>query len=67
MHKRAEERGGVVMLRLKEPQETVNELGERGFTVDHRPGLLRVSPHFFNTIADVDALMDEIDSIQNGA
>jgi selenocysteine lyase/cysteine desulfurase len=62
----AQERGGIVMLRLKEPQETVNELAERGFTVDYRPGLLRVSPHFYNTMSDVDSLMDEIDAIQNG-
>jgi selenocysteine lyase/cysteine desulfurase len=59
-------RGGIVMLRLNQPQETVNELAERGFTVDYRPGLLRVSPHFYNTLADVDSLMDEIDAIQSG-
>lgn len=58
------ERGGIVMLRLKEPEQTVNALGHRGFTVDYRPGLLRVSPHFFNTLEDVDKLMDEIANIQ---
>jgi selenocysteine lyase/cysteine desulfurase len=62
----ARTRGGIVMLRLAQPQETVNELAERGYTVDYRPGLLRVSPHFFNTLEDVDTLMDEIDAIQSG-
>jgi kynureninase len=62
----ADQRGGIVMLRLNDPQGTVNELAERSFTVDYRPGLLRVSPHFFNTIEDVDSLMDEIDAIQSG-
>jgi len=62
----ATERGGVIMLRLPHPQETVNELARRGFTVDYRPGLVRISPHFFNTLDDVDRVMDEIATIQQG-
>lgn len=54
------ERGGIVMLKLKDPQETVAELGRRRFTVDYRPGLLRVSPHFYNTLHDVDTFMDAL-------
>ena len=58
------DRGGIVMLRLEDPQETVTALARRGFTVDYRPGLLRVSPHFFNTSEDVDRFMDELAVIQ---
>lgn len=61
----AERRGGIVMLRLKEPEATVAELGKRGFTVDYRPGLLRVSPHFYNTEEDVDRFMDALADIQH--
>jgi selenocysteine lyase/cysteine desulfurase len=61
---RAEERGGIVMLRVKQPQETVAELAQKGFTVDYRPGLVRVSPHFFNTEEDVDRLMDALAEVQ---
>lgn len=57
-------RGGIVMLRLPHPQETVDALAARGFTVDYRPGLLRVSPHFYNTMEDIDGLMDAIEAIQ---
>jgi kynureninase len=57
------ERGGIVMLRVDRPEETVQLLAQRGFTVDHRPGLLRVSPHFFNTAEDVDQLMDSIEDL----
>lgn len=57
-------RGGIVMLVLSEPQQTVATLADRGFTVDYRPGLVRVSPHFYNTLEDVDRLMDEIVRIQ---
>jgi len=59
-----EDRGGIVMLKLRDPQETVAELSRRHFTVDYRPGLLRVSPHFFNTLEDVDSLMDALAEIQ---
>ncbi len=60
----ASKRAGIVMLEVQDPEQTVNVLGERGFTVDYRPGLVRVSPHFFNTMEDVDRLMDVLDSIQ---
>jgi kynureninase len=60
----AEERGGIVMLALDRPQETVQALAERRFTVDYRPGLVRISPHFYNTVDDVDRVMDEIAQIQ---
>lgn len=59
-----DERGGIVMLRVAQPQETVNELAERGFTVDYRPGLVRVSPHFYNTMEDIDRFMDALDEVQ---
>jgi selenocysteine lyase/cysteine desulfurase len=52
------------MLRLKEPEETVARLAERHFTVDYRPGLVRISPHFYNTMDDVDGIMDAIAEIQ---
>ena len=60
----ASQRGGIVMLGLKEPQRTVDLLAELGFTVDYRPGLVRVSPHFYNTGDDVDRVMDAIEEIQ---
>jgi kynureninase len=60
------ERGGIVMLRVKKPQRTVDELGNRGITVDYRPGLVRISPHFFNTSEDVSSAMDSIAEIQDG-
>lgn len=60
----ADSRGGIVMLRLKHPQDTVAALAQRAFTVDYRPGLLRVSPHFFNTVEDIDRFMDAVAEIQ---
>ena len=60
----ARERGGIVMLQVSRPQETVADLAARGFTVDYRPGLVRVSPHFYNTVDDVDRFMDALAEIQ---
>jgi len=60
-----EERGGIVMLEVPQPRETVDCLFDRHFTVDYRPGLVRLSPHFFNTMNDVDRLMDELDAVQS--
>lgn len=59
------ERGGIVMLEVKQPQETVAELMRRAFTVDYRPGLVRVSPHFYNTEDDVDRFMDALADVQS--
>ncbi len=59
-------RGGIVMLEIKQPQDSVAELSRRGFTVDYRPGLLRVSPHFYNTRDDVERFMDALDEVQSG-
>jgi kynureninase len=60
----ADERGGIVMLRVRRPEETVADLSVHGFTVDYRPGLVRVSPHFYNTTADVDQFMNALAVIQ---
>lgn len=60
-----QERAGIVTLSVDRPQETVAELAERGFTVDYRPGLVRVSPHFYNTAGDVDRFMDALATIQH--
>ncbi len=59
------ERAGIVMLQVKNPQETVTALGEAGYTVDYRPGLVRVSPHFFNAESDVDRFMDALEQVQS--
>jgi selenocysteine lyase/cysteine desulfurase len=39
------------------PNELVRRLAERGVTVAHRAGRLRVSPHFYNTTDEIDRLL----------
>jgi kynureninase len=59
-------RGGIVMLQVPNPRQTVSDLAARHFTVDYRPGRVRISPHFYNTIEDVDRLMETLVEIQRG-
>jgi kynureninase len=53
------ERGGVVNVGVGEDAEKISEaLYEQDVCVDYRGDGLRISPHFFNTEADIDRLFD---------
>ena len=57
-------RGGVVNVGVGEQAEKVFEaLYERDVCVDYRGDGIRVSPHFFNTEADIDRLFDALGEI----
>jgi kynureninase len=55
-----EERSAIVMLALDDPKGAVRYLAERGIIVDHRPGHVRVSPHFYNLEAELDLVLEEL-------
>lgn len=61
-----EERGGIVMLESANPRQTVKDLAARHFTVDYRPGRVRISPHFYNMTEDVDRLMAALAQLRDG-
>jgi selenocysteine lyase/cysteine desulfurase len=44
-----EHRSAIVMIQHPDPPGAVAHLAEAGIIVDHRPGHVRVSPHFYNT------------------
>jgi kynureninase len=46
-------RGGSVMLGVSNPERLEADLARRGVFVDWRPGVVRLSPHFFNTDEEV--------------
>ncbi len=58
-----ERRNSIVMLALDQPQELVKALLTRGIITDYRPGLLRVSPYFYNTIEENDIFVDALTEI----
>lgn len=57
------ERSSIVMLELERPDELVHDLSERGIIVDYRPGLLRISPSFFNTVEETDQILGALDEL----
>ena len=54
------QRTAIVMVGHPHPAETVEALAEERIIVDHRPGYVRISPHFFNTEAEMDTVVDAL-------
>lgn len=58
----AEHRSGIVMVHEPESKAVVADLAERSIIVDSRGPFVRISPHFYNTVAEnvevVEALVD---------
>lgn len=48
----ASTRSGIVMIEHAEPAEAVRWLADARIVCDHRPGAVRLSPHFYNTTED---------------
>ncbi|HFQ6994919.1 TPA: aminotransferase class V-fold PLP-dependent enzyme [Klebsiella pneumoniae] len=59
---RDEERSGIVLLshRSYSTEDVFNRLSDAGIKVSHRGDYIRVSPHFHNTMAEIDHLIDVI-------
>ncbi len=54
------DRSAIVMIQHENPPGAVGYLAERGIIVDHRPGHVRVSPHFYNTIDEIDQCVETL-------
>lgn len=53
-------RAGIVSLVADDARSLRDALAKRGIDVEERSGLLRCSPHFYNTDEDVDRLLDAL-------
>lgn len=53
-----EQRTSIVMIRHDDPSGAVKHLAEHDVIVDHRPGFVRVSPHFYNTEVEINRFLD---------
>src|SRR5579883_3037573 len=58
-----ERRSSIVMLEFERPEEVVEELLKRNIITDKRPGLVRVSPYFYNTIEENEQVIEAIGEI----
>jgi kynureninase len=57
------QRSSIILIELDQPDELVRALTERDIIVDHRPGLLRISPSFFNTVEESDQILGALDEL----
>ncbi len=56
-------RSSIVMLEVEDPQTMVQELLLRNIVTDYRPGLLRISPYFYNTVEENAVIIDAVAEI----
>jgi kynureninase len=54
----ARERTAIVTLEHPEPQRAVDALRAEGVICDSRPRLIRLSPHYFNTVDEMDRALE---------
>jgi kynureninase len=47
-----DERTAIVLLNFDNPRPIVAALAEQGIIVDYRPGAVRISPYFYNTVEE---------------
>lgn len=55
-----EQRSAIVMVAHTDPAGAVARLAARDIIVDYRPGYVRISPHFYNTEAEIDHVLDTL-------
>lgn len=55
-----EEHAGIVMFPAADPGGVVRALKAGGIVVDYRPGHVRVSPYFYNTLAENELLVERL-------
>ena len=58
-------RSAIVMIRHDDPSGAVAHLAGKGIIVDHRPGHVRVSPHFYNTEEEIQRLLDALEAFSS--
>ena len=62
-----EARGGTICVDFEGAEAVSQVLIERDFLIDYRPQSgIRISPHFYNTEAECDAILDEISKLRGG-
>ena len=57
---RPDTRSAIILVRHPDPGPAVAGLAERGIIVDSRPGVVRASPHFYNTLDEVDEFVEAL-------
>ncbi|HET7677433.1 MAG TPA: aminotransferase class V-fold PLP-dependent enzyme [Candidatus Limnocylindrales bacterium] len=58
-----EQRGGIVAVEVAQPKPVVDALAARGIITDFRPGLVRLSPAFYNTEQEVEEVVAALEEL----
>lgn len=58
-----EQHAGITILELDDPARATRLLAERRIIVDHRPGVMRISPYFYNTFEENERIVAALDEI----
>jgi selenocysteine lyase/cysteine desulfurase len=61
---RIEDLAGIVTIPRTDPQAVVAALVGRGIIVDRRPGVVRLSPYFYNSIEDGEQVVRELVALE---
>ena len=57
-----EHRSAIIMIPHEDPISAVAYLAKEGVIVDHRPGFVRISPHFYNIKEEIDHCIEALAS-----
>lgn len=61
---RLEDLAGIVTIPRQDPKRVVAALAEQKIIIDARPGVVRLSPYFYNTLDDGERVVREIASLE---
>lgn len=61
---RLQDLAGIVTIPREDPQRVVAALAQRKIIIDSRPGVLRLSPYFYNTPEDGERVIHEIAALE---
>jgi selenocysteine lyase/cysteine desulfurase len=61
-----ERRSAIVLARHPEPEAAVEHLAGDGIVADARPGVVRFSPHFYNTVEDNARAVESLAAFEEG-
>lgn len=57
---------GIVSVKFDNPESMLRHLLEHRITVVQREGIIRLSPHFYNTREEIDYVLDVVSDYKNG-
>ncbi len=61
---RVEDQAGIVTIPRNDPKAVVAGLAQRGIIVDSRPGIVRLSPYFYNTPEECEGVVTAIADLE---